>query len=185
MDIYPNCEFWESDLEVPVHLLLERFQDPEIRLSWLDSLSGRQLSIIFQNCFKHQINGQLFNDGSYDNISTQQKRRMLANCSHSLFNYYLLSYFDRTRLEHSVSEIARSALHQELMTPYLIKNNSKYDKKSLLFLLFHTDHHLLKSVYYFDKVQKKVLYRLHYKSHQDNQLLPLNTLYHKKLYSKY
>jgi len=41
------------------------------------------------------------------------------------------------------------------MKSYLVKNNSKYDKKSLLFLLFHADHNLLKSVYHFDKIQRK------------------------------
>jgi hypothetical protein len=155
MDVHPSYEFWESDLEVPVNLLLNRFQNLESRKLWLDSLSGKQLSIIFQHCFKSHLNGQLFQDGDYDDRSTQQKRKILASYSDSLFNYYLISYFDRTRLEPAVSEIARSVLTQELISPYLIKNNIKYDKKSLLFLLFHTNHDLLKSVYYFDKIQRK------------------------------
>ncbi len=152
MEIYPSHKFWESDLEVPVNLLLDRFQDSNIRQSWLDSLSGKQLSIIFQHCFKNHLNGQLFQDGDYDDRSTQQKRKILASYSDSLFNYYLISYFDRTKLEATVSEVARFALTQELMRSYLIKNNTKYDKRSLLFLLFHINCELLKSVYHFDKV---------------------------------
>ncbi len=155
MNVYPSHEFWESDLEVPVNLLLDRFQDSNIRQSWLDSLSGKQLSIIFQHCFKNHLNGQLFQDGDYDDRSTQQKRKILTSYSDSLFNYYLISYFDRTKLEATVSEVARFALTQELMRSYLIKNNTKYDKRSLLFLLFHINCELLKSVYHFDKVQKK------------------------------
>lgn len=155
MNVHPSHEFWESDLEIPVNLLLDRFQDSNIRQSWLDSLSGKQLSIIFQHCFKNHLNGQLFQDGDYDDRSTQQKRKMLASYSGSLFNYYLISYFDRTKLEATVSEVARFALTQELMRSYLIKNNTKYDKRSLLFLLFHINCELLKSVYHFDKVQKK------------------------------
>ncbi|MFT4327630.1 MAG: hypothetical protein AB3P07_03315 [Wolbachia pipientis] len=46
MNIHPSYKFWESDLEVPINLLLDRFQDSNIRQSWLDSLSGKQLSII-------------------------------------------------------------------------------------------------------------------------------------------
>ncbi|MDR1139418.1 MAG: hypothetical protein LBJ80_04170 [Rickettsiales bacterium] len=155
MNVHPSHEFWESDLEVPVNLLLDRFQDSNIRQSWLDSLSGKQLSIIFQHCFKNHLNGQLFQDGDYDDRSTQQKRKILASYSDSLFNYYLISYFDRTKLEATVSEVARFALTQELMRSYLIKNNTKYDKRSLLFLLFHINCELLKSVYHFDKVQKR------------------------------
>ncbi|WP_265022429.1 hypothetical protein [Wolbachia endosymbiont (group B) of Ischnura elegans] len=79
MEIYPSHKFWESDLEVPVNLLLDRFQDSNIRQSWLDSLSGKQLSIIFQHRFKSHLNGQLFQDGDYDDRSTQQKRKILAS----------------------------------------------------------------------------------------------------------
>ncbi|WP_353277991.1 hypothetical protein [Wolbachia endosymbiont (group B) of Longitarsus flavicornis] len=155
MNVYPSNEFWESDLEVPVNLLLERFQDSNVRQSWLDSLSGKQLSIIFQHCFKNHLNGQLFQDGNYDDRSTQQKRKILTSYSDSLFDYYLISYFDRTKLEATVSEVARFALTEKLMRSYLVKNNTKYDKRSLLFLLFHINCELLKSVYHFDKVQKK------------------------------
>jgi hypothetical protein len=155
MEVYPNCEFWESDLEVPVSYLHGRFQSHETRKLWLDSLSGKQLNVIFQNCFQHYLNKQLFNDGSYDDTSTQQKRKILTNCSDSLFQYYLISYFDRAKLETAVSEVARFAITQELMASYLIKNNTKYDKKSLLFLLFHINYEFLRSVYHFDKVQKK------------------------------
>lgn len=155
LELYPSCEFWESDLEIPVKYLLERFQNKEVRKLWLDSLSGKQLSTIFQNCSKCLVNKQLFTDGNYDNTSVQQKRRMLTNYSEDLFSYYLISYFDRTKLEFAVSEIARSALTEGLMASYLVKSSTKYDKRSLLFLLFHEDCNLLKSVYHFDKIQRK------------------------------
>jgi len=110
MTIYPNLKFWEDDLEVPVNYLLERFQNTEIRQVWVDSLSGRQLSIIFQRCFKDKLNGQLFDDENYDNTSVQYKRKVVADHSDSLIIYYLISYFDRAKLEATVSEIARSTL---------------------------------------------------------------------------
>lgn len=154
MDIYPSYEFWENDLEVPAHYLLSRFQNPEVRKLWLDSLTGKQLGIIFKHGFNQQQ--QLFEDEiNHDDISVQQKRKIIANGSDALFNYYLISYFDRTKLESAISEVARLALTQKLMELYLIKNNTKYDKRCLLFLLFQTNYSLLKSVYHFDKVQKR------------------------------
>lgn len=155
MNIYPNRKFWEDDLEVPVNHLLDRFHNTKIRQSWIDSLSGKQLNIIFQNSFKDKLNAQLFDDGNYDNTSVQYKRKVIANYSDSLVTYYLITCFDRAKLEVTVSEIARSALTTELMKSYLVKNNNKYDKKSLLFLLFHADYNLLKSVYHFEKIQRK------------------------------
>ncbi|XGA08889.1 MAG: hypothetical protein U0X86_001224 [Wolbachia endosymbiont of Xenopsylla cheopis] len=154
MQIYPSYEFWENDLEVPAYYLLSRFQNAEIRKLWLDSLTGKQLNIIFKHSFNHQQ--QLFEDDiSHDDMSVQQKRKIIANGSDALFNYYLISYFDRTKLESAISEVARLALTQKLMELYLIKNNTKYDKRCLLFLLFQTNYSLLKSVYHFDKVQKR------------------------------
>lgn len=155
MSIYPTRKFWEDDLEVPVNHLLDRFHNTKIRQSWIDSLSGRQLNIIFQNSFKDKLNGQLFDDGIYDDTSVQYKRKVIASHSDSLVTYYLITCFDRAKLEVTISEIARSALTAELMKSYLVKNNNKYDKKSLLFLLFHTDYNLLKSVYHFEKIQRK------------------------------
>lgn len=156
MNIYPNRKFWEDDLEVPVNHLLDRFHNTKIRQSWIDSLSGKQLNIIFQNSFKDKLNAQLFDDESYDNTSVQYKRKVIANYSDSLVTYYLITCFDRAKLEVTVSEIARSALTTELMKSYLVKNNNKYDKKSLLFLLFHADYNLLKSVYHFEKYKERV-----------------------------
>ncbi|WP_065106763.1 hypothetical protein [Wolbachia endosymbiont of Nomada ferruginata] len=155
MNVYPNRKFWEDDLEVPVNYLLERFHNTEVRHSWMNSLSGRQLSVIFQHCFKDKLNGQLFDDQDYDNTSIQYKRKVIAKHLDSLVIYYLISCFERAKLEATVSEIARSALTEELMKSYLLKGNNKYDKKSLLFLLFHVDHNLLKSVYHFEKIQRK------------------------------
>ncbi|GFR06853.1 uncharacterized protein gp10 [Trichonephila clavata] len=121
MQIYPNRKFWEDDLEVPVNYLLERFHNTEVRYSWMNSLSGRQLSVIFQHCFKDKLNGQLFDDEDYDNTSIQYKRKVIAKHLDSLVIYYLISCFERAKLEATVSEIARSALTEELMKSYLLK----------------------------------------------------------------
>lgn len=155
MEVYPSLKFWEDDLEVPVKYLLERFHNNEVRHSWIHSLSGRQLSIIFLHCFKHKLNGQLFDDENYDDTSIQYKRKVVADHLDSLVIYYLISCFERAKLEATVSEIARSVLNDELMKSYLVKADNKYDKKSLLFLLFHLDYNLLKSVYHFEKIQRK------------------------------
>jgi hypothetical protein len=78
MDIYPSCEFWENDLEVPTHNLLNHHQNPEIRKLWLDSLTGKQLNIIFKHCFNHQQ--QIFEDDiSHDDMPVQQKRKIIPN----------------------------------------------------------------------------------------------------------
>ncbi|WP_342068453.1 hypothetical protein [Wolbachia endosymbiont (group B) of Melanargia galathea] len=155
MNIYPNRKFWEDDLEVPVNHLLDRFHNTKIRQSWINSLSGRQLNVIFQQSFSHKLNAQLFDDGEYDNISVQYKRKVITHHLDSLVVYYLISCFEFAKLEATISEIARSTLTEQLMQSYLLKSGNKYDKKSLLFLLFHIDHNLLKDVYHFEKIQRK------------------------------
>ncbi|BET29058.1 MULTISPECIES: hypothetical protein [Wolbachia] len=139
---------------MPVDHWLTSFQDEEIRKNWLYSLSGRQLNVIFQYSFAHKQNGQLFEFQKHDDISVQEQRKMLIGCSDSLFNYYLLSHFNHSKLESAVVEVARSVLAEELIANFLCKNN-KHDKKSLVFALFHSDPELIKCVYHFDKVQKR------------------------------
>lgn len=154
VNFYPSGEFWESSLEMPVSSLLKDFQDPILRESRLNSLSGRQLGVIFNHCFQDKQNGQLFKDYEFwkcDNISTQQKRKMLTDVSESLLNYFLVSRFSNSKSDLAVTEVAKSIFNVE---PYLLQNN-KYDKKSLLLTLFITDPNLLKQVFHFNKVQKK------------------------------
>lgn len=151
VNLYPSREFWESSLEMPVDHWLTSFQDEEIRKNWLYYLSGRQLNVIFQYSFTHKQNGQLFEFQKHDDISVQEQRKMLIGCSDSLFSYYLLSHFNHSKLESAVVEVARSILTEELITNFLCKNN-KHDKKSLIFVLFHSDPELIKCVYHFDKV---------------------------------
>lgn len=75
-------EFWENNLEMPVSFLLKDFQNPSLHESWLNSLSGRQLSVIFNHYFQNKQNRQLFEDyEKCDDISTQQKRKMLIKIS--------------------------------------------------------------------------------------------------------
>ncbi|MFJ5423241.1 hypothetical protein ACIPNH_00775, partial [Wolbachia endosymbiont of Drosophila barbarae] len=148
-------EFWESSLEMPVSFLLKDFQNPSLRESWLDSLSGRQLSVIFNHYFQNKQNRQLFKDyEKCDDISTRQKRKMLIKISESLFDYYLVNRFSRTKSETTIAEVAQSVLGQDLLKSFLLQNN-KYDKKSLLFTLFITNRNLLKQIFCFNQVQKK------------------------------
>ncbi|WP_349967796.1 hypothetical protein [Wolbachia endosymbiont of Armadillidium arcangelii] len=150
-----NREFWESSLEMPVSFLLKDFQNPSLRESWLDSLSGRQLSVIFNHYFQNKQNRQLFKDHEKcDDISTQQKRKMLIKISESLFDYYLVNRFSRAKSETTIAEVAQSVLGQDLLKSFLLQNN-KYDKKSLLFTLFITNRNLLKQIFCFNQVQKK------------------------------
>ncbi len=104
MNVYPNRKFWEDDLEVPVNYLLERFHNTEVRHSWMNSLSGRQLSVIFQHCFKDKLNGQLFDDQDYDNTSIQYKRKVIAKHLDSLVIYYLISCFERANAYDNVTK---------------------------------------------------------------------------------
>lgn len=60
VNFYPSSEFRESSLEMPVSSLFKDFQNPILRESWLNSLSGRQLTVIFLHLFKDQQNAQLF-----------------------------------------------------------------------------------------------------------------------------
>lgn len=79
---------------------------------------------------------------------------MLIDCSELLLHYYLLSHFSHLKLESAVVEVASSKLNKELIKKFLCKDN-KYDKKSLIFILFHTNPEFIKDVFHFDKVQKK------------------------------
>lgn len=147
-------EFWENNLEMPVSFLLKDFQNPSLRESWLNSLSGRQLSVIFNHYFQNKQNRQLFKDyEKSDDISTQQKRKMLIKISESLFDYYLVNRFSRAKSETSIAEVAQSVLSQDLLKSFLLQNN-KYDNKSLLFTIFIINHNLLKQIFCFNQVQK-------------------------------
>ncbi|MBA8770284.1 hypothetical protein HCR16_04100 [Wolbachia pipientis] len=154
VNFHPSREFWESSLEMPVSSLLKDFQNPILCEGWLNSLSGRQLTVIFLHLFKDQQNAQLFKEHElwkHDDIPTQQKRKMLTDVSESLLNYYLVSRFSNSKSELAITEVAKPVLNSEL---YLLQNN-KYDRKSLLFTLFITDPNLLKQIFHFNKVQKK------------------------------
>ncbi|MBD0392227.1 hypothetical protein IC220_07440, partial [Wolbachia endosymbiont of Pentalonia nigronervosa] len=154
VNFYPSREFWESSLEMPVSSLLKDFQNPVLRESWLNSLSARQLTVIFFHLFKDQQNAQLFKEHElwkHDDIPTQQKRKMLTDVSESLLNYYLVSRFSNSKSELAITEVAKPVLNSKL---YLLRNN-KYDRKSLLFTFFIIDPNLLKQVFHFNKVQKK------------------------------
>ncbi len=157
LNLHPSRDFWENNLEMPISSLLKDFQNPILRESWLNSLSGRQLNVIFNHCFQDKQNGQLFKDCELwkcDYLSTQQKRKMLINISESLFHYYLINCFSRAKLETTVVEVAQSVLAQDLLKSFLLQNN-KYDRKSLLFILFVTNHNLLKQIFCFNQVHKK------------------------------
>ncbi|GHM58792.1 MAG: hypothetical protein sGL2_09420 [Candidatus Mesenet longicola] len=157
MRIYPSQEFWESSLETPVFSLLSDFRNQNIRKNWLHSISGKQLSVIFYYCCKDKQNGQLFEHNipwQYDDVSVQQKRKILTNIYDTLFDCYLVDRFGCTKSESAIVEVAKSVLHQDIIESLLLQNN-KYDKKSLLFILFHDDPHLLKHVFHFNKVQKR------------------------------
>ncbi|XGA08494.1 MAG: hypothetical protein U0X86_000737 [Wolbachia endosymbiont of Xenopsylla cheopis] len=157
MRIYPSQEFWESSLEIPVFSLLSDFRNQNIRKNWLHSLSGKQFIIIFYYCCKDKQNRQLFEYNipwQYDDASVQQKRKILINIYDALFDYYLIDRFGCTKSELAIVEVAKSVLHKDIIESLLLQNN-KYDKKSLLFILFHDNPHLLKHVFHFNKVQKR------------------------------
>ncbi|WP_339048025.1 hypothetical protein [Candidatus Mesenet endosymbiont of Phosphuga atrata] len=151
--IYPNREFWENDLEVPATDLLSHFQSANTCRLWLNSLTGKQLNIIFQYHLNHQQ--QLFVGSFYhDGRSAEQKRNILNGGFDFLFRYYLVSYFSHAKSELAVVEVARSILDKDLMEIFLLKDK-KYDKKSLLLTLFVTNFNLLQQIFHFDKVQKR------------------------------
>ncbi|APR98640.1 hypothetical protein [Wolbachia endosymbiont of Folsomia candida] len=143
--LYPNREFWESSLEMHVDHWQNSFQSEEIRKNWLYSLHGRQLDVIFQYHFQ---------DLALQKHAVQQQRKMLIDCSELLLNYYLLSHLSHSKLESAVVEVACFNLDKELIEKFLCKNN-KHDKKSLIFVLFHTNPELIKDVFHFDRIQKK------------------------------
>ncbi len=155
VSFYPSQEFWESSLEMPVLSLLNDFKN--LRESWLNSLSGKQLSVIFNHCFKDKQNEQLFKDHElwkHDDIPIQQKRKMLINISESLFNYYLVSRFSHSKSDLAIIEVAKLILSEDLIESFLL-SGKKCDKKSILFTLFTINPNLLKHVFHFNKVQKR------------------------------
>jgi hypothetical protein len=142
--IHPNREFWESHLEMPLDRLIQDYQDAKIRKNWLDSLSGRQLGLLFDLSMKKPPH----------ELSVQQMRKTLTDFSEELINYFLVHHFNHAKLEAAITEIAKPVLSAETMAKLLVKDD-KYDKKGMLFALFKADPELLKHVYHFDKVQKK------------------------------
>ena len=142
--IHPNREFWESHLEMPLDRLIQDYQDAKIRKDWLDSLSGRQLGLLFDLSIQKPPH----------ELSVQQMRKTLTDFPEELLNYFLVHHFNHAKLEAAITEIAKPVLSAETMAKLLVKDD-KYDKKGLLFALFKADPELLKHVYHFDKVQKK------------------------------
>lgn len=142
--IHPNREFWESHLEMPLDRLIQDYQDVKVRKNWLDSLSGRQLGLLFDLSMKKPPH----------ELSVQQMRKTLTDFPEELINYFLVHHFNHAKLEAAITEIAKPILSAETMAKMLVKDD-KYDKKGLLFALFKADPELLKHVYHFDKVQKK------------------------------
>jgi hypothetical protein len=142
--IHPNREFWESHLEMPLDRLIQDYQDAKIRKDWLDSLSGRQLGLLFDLSMQKPPH----------ELSVQQMRKTLTDFPEELLNYFLVHHFNHAKLEAAITEIAKPVLSAETMAKLLVKDD-KYDKKGLLFALFKADPELLKHVYHFDKVQKK------------------------------
>lgn len=142
--VRPNCDFWENQLEMPVGRIVQNYLKREVRQDWLASLTNIQLHTLFNLCLPQP---------PFD-LSAQQKRKALADFPLELLNYFLVHHFNHTKLAIAVIEIASIVLTPELIMSLLVKDG-KYDKKSLLFVLFNADPQFIKLVYHFDKIQKK------------------------------
>jgi len=154
MDFYPSQEFWESDLEVPARNLFNNFKNFNARQDWLNSLSNKQVNVIFDHYFKDGQSGQLFKDCALWKRDSNSERQALINVSDSLFSYYLVSCFSFAKLDSAIVEVAKLTLGESLTESFSLVNN-KYDKKSILFTLFTIDPNLLKDVFHFNKIQKR------------------------------
>jgi len=143
--ITPNRRFWEHDLELPIERLMTEYSDVLSRQNWIESLSGRQLTVLYAAS----------NDLDFtQEVPLSKMRQMLVEKSEQLFDYYLVNRFNHAKLETAVSDIAKEILSDELLEFCLVKNN-KYDKKSLLFALFKQKPDALKNIYHYDKIHKK------------------------------
>ena len=143
--ITPNRRFWEYDLELPIERLMSEYSDVESRQSWLESLSGRQITVLY--AASHDTHFA-------DEMPLAEIRKILVEKSEQLFDYYLVNRFNHAKLETAVSDIAKEILSDDLLEFCLVKNN-KYDKKSLLFALFREKPDALKNIYHYDKIHKK------------------------------
>lgn len=143
--ITPNRRFWEYDLELPIERLMNEYSDVTSRQNWLESLSGRQITILY---------AASRNTDFADDMPLSDMRKALLDGSDELFNYYLVNRFNHAKLETAVSDIAKEILSDDLLEFCLVKNN-KYDKKSLLFALFSRKPDALKNIYHYDKIHKK------------------------------
>ena len=122
--ITPNRRFWEYDLELPIERLMDEYSNPNLRQSWLESLSPRQVTMLYT---VNQIAADISKT-----LPLVEMRKTLLEQSDDLFNYYLVNRFNHAKLETAVSDIAKATLSDDLLEFCLVKNN-KYDKKSLLF----------------------------------------------------
>ena len=83
--ITPNRRFWEYDLELPIERLMDEYSNPNLRQSWLESLSPRQITMLYT------VN-QVDTDVSKA-LPVTQMRKALMEQSDDLFNYYLVNPF--------------------------------------------------------------------------------------------
>jgi len=144
--ITPNRRFWEYDLELPIERLMDEYSNPNLRQSWLESLSPRQVTMLYA---VNQADADVSKT-----LPVSQMRKTLMEQSDDLFNYYLVNRFNHAKLETAVSDIAKATLSDDLLEFCLVKNN-KYDKKSLLFAMFSQNPDVLKNIYHYDKIHKK------------------------------
>ena len=132
-------------MELPVERLMTEYRDVSSRQNWIGSLSGRQLTVLYAASHNLEVP---------QGVPLSEMRKMLAEKSERLFDYYLVNRFNHAKLETAVSDIAKEILSDALLEFCLVKNN-KYDKKSLLFALFKQNPNALKNIYHYDKIHKK------------------------------
>lgn len=85
-------------MELPIERLMTEYSDVSSRQNWIESLSGRQLTVLYAAS----------NDLDFtQEVPLSKMRQMLVEKSEQLFDYYLVNRFNHAKLETAVSDIAK------------------------------------------------------------------------------
>lgn len=143
-----NRDLWENELELNIDEALLRAQDAEEMKGWVQSRTGRQADVLCRAM------------GIADATRLKDRRAALAQCNGQLTPYYLIDEFAHRKGEFAVADLAAEKLPDRLINLCRGEDAEAFDKRALLYALFHTNPEHLKTLFHLDKIHKSGFARM-------------------------
>lgn len=156
----PPREFWESDLEMALDLVLARTEQDGFRDEWVSRRTGRQADVLCLN---------LGLDGTG---SARRKKELLRSCGDELLPYILVDQFGKYKSKVAAADFGKGVLAGDVLD-ICRKNEDEFDTAALLFALYNRDWADLRLVYHLDKIHKTGFARMRLKQNPRRPKEPL------------